>query len=146
MGEATYYIRAMFPEEIDEELAERITNFVEEGQAAHEWWQQHRGCDSWGKFWDRFSEKFPLVTKYLGELVGGDCNNAPAWELNFGRKEDLDILPIAFQWDEFQYSCECWHFASWERFAEFLKTEFGALRAGWVSDEELDPYDNVQMR
>jgi hypothetical protein len=24
--------------------------------------------------------------------------------------------------------------------------EFGALRAGWVSDEELDPYDNIQMR
>lgn len=138
MGEARYYLKALFPEDISEELEEQITEFIMEGQAANDWWQAHRGCPEPQRFWDRFTVKFPVVTEYLGDLVGGDCNNELAGMLDFGNKNELEDIEI-FGY-ELLYSCTCWHFASWNTFAAFLEQKFGAYRVNWLSDEYLDPY------
>lgn len=139
MGEAMYYIKARFSKELTRDQEEQLTNFIVEGQAAHDWWQDHRHCPDAGAFWKRFAEKFPHVTVYLGDLVGGDCNNALAGVLDFGCEDDLEALE--FDYLEFRYHCECWHFATWDRFTEYLKTRFAATSASWLSDEDMDPFD-----
>jgi len=139
MGEAIYYLKAHFPGKITWELKQQLTAFVREGQAANEWWREHRGCPTPEAFWERFVEKFPTIAEYLGSLVGGNCDNALAGVLDFGEEYDLDALE--FDGTEFRYHCTCWHFASWNPFAAFLRSKFGAIRVNWMSDEYMDPFD-----
>lgn len=139
MGEATYYLKALFPEDISEELEEQITEFIKEGQTAYEWWQNHRMCPEPQRFWDRFTVKFPVVTEYLGDLVGGGCNNELSGMLDFGDDNELENIEINDY--ELIYSCTCWHFASWDRFATFLQQKFGAETVNWLSEEDIDPFE-----
>jgi hypothetical protein len=145
MGEATYYLKARFREDISPDLQEQITNFIKEGQAAYKWWQEHRGCPDPTRFWKQFAVKFPVVTEYLGDTVGGDCNNGLAGVLSFGEEKDIDTIaftrrvvispPFVRTSYVFQYSAYVWHLASWDEFATFLEQKFGASRVNWLSDE-----------
>jgi hypothetical protein len=141
MGEATYHLRAEFGVPISDELLERIQAFVAEGIKAGDWWRDHRSWDkpeTLGIFWEQFTKNFPVVTKYLGAAVGGNCNNALAGLIDFGNSEEEVTCRVGLYPSELVFSAYVWHFADWDPFCAFLKSHFGALRAGWLSDEYVN--------
>lgn len=139
MGEAEYYLKARFEsEEKLKELYPKIKEFMYQGAASYDWWQENRGmqCD---KFWVEFKKKFPMVYTYLGDLKNKDCNNGLAGSLDFGSKEDVDFN-LSMNGDVLTYYATVWHFASWYLLKEAI-LKIGAIRAGWISDEDIDPFD-----
>jgi hypothetical protein len=149
MGEATYYLKAYFNSNDDAKRAMvQITPLIEQGIEAQDWWQDHRGMDESERpeFWKQFSERFPAVTEYLGEtrsrnsLVGGDCNNELAGELDFG--SDSDIESLMLNGSEIWYCGYVWHFADWTRLADAFYRA-GAVKVNWISDENMNPFDTI---
>lgn len=141
-----------------------IKTFIEEGINAHEWWQKYRFVDSEDlkhipnitpenndppdsqptnriEFWIMFRSKFLNVYEYLGNLVYKDCNNSLAGNLNFG--EPCDLENLVRDDNIILYSAECWHFANWQNFADFIKTKTNADKVAWVSEEDLDPFECI---
>jgi hypothetical protein len=173
VGEAVYYLKAELPPVADPaaRLAE-IRSFLAEGWAAAEFWQAFRGDPTAGPvrvgfgqvastlngygqeaFWDEFKVRFPQVFDYCRldpHLTYGDKNNALAGQLDFVNPEgpfggELEV------WDEkvgqtLRISGEVWHFADWDRLCRYIKQRWGAMRAGWCSDEytEVDYYALVR--
>jgi hypothetical protein len=159
MGEATYYLKAQFESQAAAEAAvPGIKRLISEGIQAQDWWQNHRRMEHEGKraeFWSGFKEKFPLTTKYLqsfqagccgGEhiLLDDDCNNGPAGFLDFGSDEE-DLEAVNVQGNTVTYYALVWHFARWDPFLNFIASEHGAVKIGWVSDEYLEPFDSILM-
>jgi hypothetical protein len=137
VGEATYHLRAEFAQPISEDLLDRIDQFIVEGINANDWWQRRRDWERMGlrdTFWGEFTHLFPVVTKFLGDKVGGGCDNdLTGWD--FGSDPDDSPPRIGRTPNELIYSAVVWHFSDWDPFCTFLKTHFGAIKAGWVSDE-----------
>ena len=145
MGEATFSLRAEFEskEKLDE-VFEDIKKFIKQGQKSEDFWQKNRHEKGlfwikFGLFWIKFKAEYPDVFEYLGELVNEDNNNslALAGELDFGMyneipEKDENIL---------YFSAVVCHFASWNRFAEFLKKKFQAKKVKWSSDEYDEEYE-----
>jgi len=142
MGEAGYYLTARWNTHDDlDAQKDRITAFLDEGVKAQDWWQEHRRMDA-EPFFKEFESKFPTVFKYLQTCIKlEDPNNEPARVLNFP-DEDVN-LKFANGW--MSLSGIVWHLADWDPFRDFLKSEFGAEAAGWVSDEYLDPWSCIEM-
>lgn len=147
MGSATYYLKARFASKAAALKAKpKVQAFLEEGGLAYAYWQKHRGAFSENEepfSWQHFKKKFPLVSKYLGPLFGGDSNNGLAGIISFGGCDVEDAL--LEHGDELWYSEETWHLADWNPLCRFLETEFGAQATAWVSDEKLDPWDSVNL-
>jgi hypothetical protein len=142
MGEATYYMKG---NNCSEETLEKIREFFKEGARAGDWWQEHRDYELEGRcdqFWSEFEVEFPLVTKYtkcIG-IFGGDCNNDPAGQLDFGDEDEIDDN-LELKGSQMKYSAYVWHFADWNGLMEFLQEEFGLKKCRWLSDENIDPSD-----
>jgi len=148
MGEATYYLKA---NNCTEEALENIRKFILEACEAQDYWQDNRDMEVAGKrkeFWSKFGKKFPLTSKYLKQtksydnkiLYGGDCNNDLAGYLDFGDKEDAEDNLELYD-EQLLYNAYVWHFANWDGFADFLKSEFGLTKVRWISDEYMNPFD-----
>jgi hypothetical protein len=139
MGMATYYLKASFGSESEARLGlKTMRTLLGQGSRAHEFWQENRGSQP-SEFWPEFQRKFPAVWGYLDEkLRGGDCNNALAGELDFGSEEDarenLERRGLMLY-----YSAYVWHCASWDRLVAYAKSVCGAARAGWISEENVEP-------
>jgi hypothetical protein len=148
MGEATYYMKA---NECDYAKMTKIQEFFKEGRLTEDWWQGHRGYEdnkspemNREAFWKIFTDKFPLVTKYLKfiELYGGDCNNSLAGYLEFGRDWEIDEN-FELEDNELRYHALVWHFADWDGLMKYLMKEFGVTNARYISDEYYDPFDGL---
>lgn len=144
MSEDTFYLKARFDSAADlQEKLPAIEAFITEGIHACDYWQVYRS-EPQEEFWSAFTKRFPLVTKYLGDFVGGDCNNALSGLLEFGWGE-------AAAWDlrtdgaVLSYSADAWAHGTWENFALFLETHFGAKRTGWLKGGEVNPLDAVSI-
>lgn len=151
MGEAVYYLKAR---NCTPEALENIRTFLLEAAEAEDWWQEHRDMERHNErdaFWSEFKQKFPLTSKYLHTvkaygrdtmLFGGDCDNDLAGYIDFGNDEaiedDLDFDEVD---GELRYNAMVWHFAQWDGFAKFLKTEYGLKDVRWISDEYMNPFD-----
>lgn len=115
------------------------------------------------RFWMEFHKQFPLTYKYLAApihsrydvakggygdpaaLTGDDANNALSGVISFGDKEALDNLKVednTLLYDEYT-----WHLASWDALCEWLKQEFGAEAADWLSEENatVDYHDMIEV-
>lgn len=141
MGEATYYLKARFNSagELSSKMGE-IKDFFEQGCNAEDYWQTNRDKKP-SEFWPTFKQEFPLIVEYLGDkFVGGDCNNDLAGVLNFGSEEDVDHA-LRHEGAILYYSAYTWHFANWDKIANFLEKYFGAVATNWLSDEHLNPFD-----
>ncbi len=139
MGEARYSLTAKFAsaEEL-EAKKDAILAFFDEGAEAENFWQNCRGLarlespESPDKFWPAFTEKFPNVSMMIADLVGGDCNNALAGELDF---PPIDDRTFETDGNLLYVDGTVWHLCSWNRLCKFLKQHFGAKSATWESDE-----------
>jgi len=159
MGSCMYYLKVR---DCKQDVVESIREFILEGCEAEIWWQDHRDYErikddpekTRAKFWDQFTIKFPIISKYLKFIgkYGGDCNNALAGCIDFGTDEDVEDHLDFTEGDEdkngvvhgeLRYSAEVWHFADWGGFAEFLENEFGVRDARWISEEDMNPYDLI---
>lgn len=167
MGSARYYLKAEFPG-IDTfaRAIPEIRAFLMESVDAYDWWQEHRDLEYDGKrdeFRTAFKAEFPSVYDYL-QLAGhadGDCNNDLSGLLDFGGADDiamyfddLDIPPPCITVSvgtntlivkpkpvEFLYDAEVWHGSNWDYFCTYLMKKFGATRANWISEEDVNPYN-----
>ncbi len=144
MGECNYYLKARFKNRKALDAAvPKFEAFLKEADEAGDFWQKHRGDGNDKAFWDMFIPRFPLVTKYLGKLVGGDSHNGLAGELSFGNEEGY--LAKDKKSPVLCYSEYTWHLASWNRLCDFLKSEFGAIKTNWISEEDIDPMDGLHV-
>ena len=148
IGEAVYYLKA---DNCTKEALENIRKFILEACEAQDYWQDNRDMEVAGKrkeFWSEFKKKFPMTSKYLKQtkslddkkLYGGDCNNDLAGYLDFGDKEDTEYN-LELHDECMLYNAMVWHFANWDGFADFLKSEFGLTKVRWISDEYMNPFD-----
>jgi hypothetical protein len=143
MGEAVYYLKARFKDSkaLDKAMP-KIQKFLTQTGEAQDYWQKNRSGDK-TKFWAGFRKQFPLTTKFLGTAAGGDHNNNLAGVLSFGQDGELKVSdrdPAVLKYNEMT-----WHFANWDGLAIYLCTEYGALRAEWISDEYADPSDGIDI-
>lgn len=153
MGEANYYLKAQFPQDTNMvKVGKEFEKFLLEGKEAYKWWQDNRYLPR-EKFWPLFAEKFPQMYDYLdgvedhyfkGPVRGGDNNNGLAGLLDF--IGDYDAPMDAFKIEVYHIpellhvGREVWHLANWEPFCAYIKRRWGAIRAGWMSDEYFDDY------
>ncbi len=150
MGEAVYYLKATFHNEVTAKQLTAIQDFILEGQKAENWWHEHRHWETKGlrdRFWNEFRMEFPLVTELINDLVGKDCDNLPAGRLDFGTIDDGELPHVSDEDpNDILFSARVWHFANWFPLCGFLKSHFGADRAGWLSDEYItNLYNLVEM-
>jgi hypothetical protein len=165
MGEATYYLKARYPDvPAAETAATQFRVLIREGVRAADFWQAHRGDADRAAFWQGFGEQFPLVADYLrldaeptqgevsiggatpGPLFGGDHNNALAGHLDFGNEGDEDNVSVdGFGEPVLRYSATVWHFAEWDSLAAWLRRVTGATAVAHLSDEYADPFDELAV-
>lgn len=134
MGEANYYLKVIFPHNVNKQ---KVYDFFVEEEKAYYYWQDNRGSEKETVvFWKEFTTQFPIVTKMLNEFVGGDKNNPLAGERSIVAPGNC----LEYRWEgEVLYYCaEVWHFASWDRLCNFLYSEFQADFAHWLSDEYVN--------
>lgn len=142
MGEAIYTLTAKFEsEKAAKDAQPKVKAFLTEVDNAYSFWQKNRGERM--DFWTPFKAQFPMVYKFLaGQTENGrrlevdnDYSNALSGRMSLvGSIEDIGS--VAVHGKILTYSSEVWHFANWRHFDEFMKTEFGALDAVSVSDEQ----------
>lgn len=141
MGSANYYLKARFPVDVDKE---KLYAFFVEGEKAYNYWQNNREQPKETVvFWKEFTTQFPIVSKLISDLVGGDKDNSLAGELSIIAPNHCN----EYGWvnkntsEVLFYCAETWHFASWDRLCTFLCTEFHATSANWLSDEYVNLWD-----
>lgn len=104
------------------------------------------------EFWKAFCSKFPLVVEMLkgvrdpghvkniwnekALVLETDPGNALSGHINFGSEDDLNH---ALSCDKYvlRFEAEVWHMAEWDTLCKFLKKKFGAVKAGWISEEGI---------
>lgn len=141
MGEATYYAKIQYNTEGEVKIIFPIVErFIAEGQKAHDFWQDHR--NNYPTFWAEFKQQFPMVYDYLKEInmVDGDYNNLLAGQLDFG----VDETPEEHG-DCIHFVATVWHFAEWDHWLKFIGRATNAIAIGYVSDENVNPMDAVEM-
>lgn len=143
MVEATFYMRARFANEDAAAAAEpKVREFLEQVGQAYDFWQESRGGPAHA-FWPVFQQRFPdayAFLEYQGK-AGLDCNNALSGSISFGHRAD----ELQRCGDELLFCETVWHLADWGPLCGYLVKSFGAVAAGWVSDEYLDPYSAIEM-
>lgn len=159
MGEAVYYLKAEFPKHVSDDKLKQIESFFLQGSKAHSYWQNNRD-EKPEVFWPEFKKEFPLIHKFLGSPAPkANNNNELADKLCFGNADDVEKIEAVYGYysgglvreyhsdDQLNYSATVWRFANWEPLCNFLKSEFGAERAGYVSDEcaEIDFFSTIVM-
>lgn len=155
MGEARYYMKALFesPEKAEAAVPE-IEKFLKRmAEAADEWQGLREHGDSVeaqketnAKLRARYADVFegldiptpaddkPGEWGSLNYLAGELCSPAE-WEFEISSCGDVVM-----------FSGEVWHFADWDRLGECLKTKFGAIITGWISEEAgADYYGQIVM-
>jgi len=146
MGTAVFHLKARFETEVTEEKLTEVRNFLIEASKAYDYWQANRGSTP-GKFWPTFIKDYPLMTEFLkdNKRLEGDCNNGLSGLMGFGEEEDAkeNLTRVAWRGEEdlITYHAEVWHFADWQPLCEFLKKKFGAVKAGWLSEEYAEEQD-----
>jgi len=151
MNELTNYSKVAF-KSVKEAKAklEPIQSFYREGIKACNYWEGHRKKEP-TEFWPEFKKQFPLVYKYLDlpktkATVNNkcDCNNALAGRLDFGEEDTIEMM--CANGNQIWYSATVWYFADWTPLMKFIEKEFGAVATGWVSDEDIDYFDLIDMQ
>ena len=143
MGEATYYLIAEFETEEEAELAEARARVVLDDLVEFENdWQKIRG-DSERPEKERHNKllkKHPLVDNFI-RLPDIDKND-PNMNYLAGKCEMNDDYAMHLIGTGIHLSCTVWHFATWNNIENFF-FRLGAGRAGWFSDESMDPFELV---
>ncbi len=145
MGEATYYLKATFPAGVDMGKIEEIVNkFCKEMARFDDAWQDIR--HSAGTPMERamnLKAQFPQVWEGLKldrlEIKPDDVVlNEFAGELDM--TEDFNLY---VEGNVVKLHDTVWHMATWGPLAEWFES-IGATKATWLSDEELDPFSEME--
>lgn len=160
MGECNYYLKARFPTAERAGMAiPRLTELLGQGEAAYEYWQNSRSGSHVGEqgrqppsaetFWAGFRDRFPLVHRYLRELADTpDWNNGLAGQLScmVDPRDPRRVDPRASLDREgntlLLKLSGIWHVADLGRLERYLVEALGAVGAGSISEEDLDPGDD----
>jgi len=150
MGEAIYYMKAKWPSaKAANEVAPKVEEFLIRMAEAENRWQETRNGGTEAEASRRV--EFPDVYSALHleiptkGIFAGDYSNYCAGILSspYGK----DCYDFEVEGDEIRFCGEVWHFADWGPLANALKETFGAISAGWLSDEyEVDYYDLIELR
>ena len=143
MGEARYYLKAKIPNLSSKR--DEIKEFFVEVYRAEEYFHENTGTVR-ESFWAEFAKMFPATCDLLKDVVyngkhvlGGDISVLYGL-LCYSDTMSMDTDPlIDCAGDQLKYSAEVWHFADWDPIVPYLKRRWGATRAGWLSDEWVDP-------
>lgn len=158
MGEATYYMKIKFKtSRLAIDALPKIREFLHQGAQAHDYWQLNRykyydknhpkynetTVDSNFQFWENLRNKFPIIYEYLSEMdLSDDYNNALAGLLDFGDEESIN-RSIFVRKKYVLYSARVWHFADWSYIGKYICAHFGALDFKFISDEYLNPFNEI---
>ena len=150
MGECTYYFKAQFKSDTAAKKAlPKIQKFLLENLKAQDFWQANRGeSPTQEVFWEQFKEKFPITTAYLKSfnMLDGEKNNGLAGRLDLcSYPENVEYIQL--DGSVIGYTAnDVWHFADWSPLAEFLKTQFGAIKVAISSEENgCGSLDSLQL-
>lgn len=144
MGSAIYYAKWKYETKAKAKKAfSKISAFIEETGNAHDYWQANRGKTPI-VFWPEFKQKFPNCYEFLSNyhLAGGDCNNALAGIISVGD----ECSEIEHDGLEVRYASETWHFADWDPIVSWLVLKTKAESSGWLSDENANLFNCIEMK
>jgi len=144
MGEATYYLIAVFDTEEEAELAgmrARVT--LDDLVKFEDDWQNIRGGQKRAveERHEELLKKHPLVAKFieLPDIKEGDSNmNYLAGKCEMNEEYNMHQIGTGVH-----LSCTVWHFATWDNIENFF-FRLGAEKAGWFSDEHIDPFELLE--
>lgn len=159
MGECNYYLKARFPTTEGAGAAvPRLNELLGQGEAARAYWQDarphplreaHQQAPSAEAFWAGFSERFPLVHRYLRELAGTpDWNNGLAGQLSclvdprVSRRGDPSASLVQDGDTLLLKLSGIWHCAELGRLQRYCVEDLGAVAAGSISQEALEYYED----
>ncbi len=141
MGEARYYAKVKFGSEKQaQEALPKIEAFLKRVSEAENDWQSNRNG---GKESDDVRrQKFPEVFEYL--KIETPENDRPPDYSNYcagllDSPLSHDDGEIFIRDNYVLFSGTLWHFAQWEPLMLAMKEHFGAIDAGYVSDEYAEP-------
>ena len=141
MGEAVYYGRVKFesPEKAEEALP-KIEEFLKMMRDAEDRWQALRGSQKNDeKLRIEFQEVFELLKLDRPVDEDGPFENSYmnylAGELDSPYERECSELIV--YGDSVVFCGFVWHLADWSRLMRGLKDRFGAIDAGWISDENV---------
>lgn len=147
MGEARYYAKVKFvSEEQAQEALPKIEAFLKRVSEAKNDWQGNRNGGKEAD--DARRQRFPEVFEYLKLEPPESKNGRPPDYSNYCA--GLLDSPLSSDDGEIFVRDNCvlfsgtvWHFANWESLMDAMKEHFGAVNAGYVSDEytESDLYE-----
>lgn len=146
MGSANYYLKARFTsEDRAKEQLPKVQEFFRQVGKAYDFWQKNRCTPDQVAFWRAMRRDYPQAYDFLDfqERAGGDHNNALSGCISFGDENAAENFEI--DGDGIRYYEDTWHFADWDPLCDYLVARFGALKAGWVSDEYLNPFDSIHV-
>jgi hypothetical protein len=148
VGECNYYLQARFVSpQVAEEALPKLVSLLGQGQEAYDYRQGSRDIiKPAGKrptpkeFWTHFQEAFPLVTRYLGKLVGiENWNIGLAGQLGCLVRSDAQRAHLQRQGDVLRLTLrDIWHCTEMDRLERFFTAELGALVVNWASEERLE--------
>lgn len=142
MGEATFYLKAEFENEHDANQAYTIAQKVfEDLMNFQNDWQKIRDGTPVIDMHNKLLKDHKLVALFISlpepkeddrgmNYLAGNCEMPEDFELKIAE-------------NEIYLSAYVWHLATWDNIQEFF-FKLGAIRCGWVSDEYLDPWENVE--
>jgi len=132
MGEATFYLKAVFKdEETAKAVFEQFKPLLEDLVEAYEFWQRNRGKMPVRKLVKILSQRPSWVlVRNKAKVIEEDDK----W-LNFlaGELEMAPDFQLELEGNQILLSCYVWHLATWDGIADWLRMQGG--KAGWVSDE-----------
>jgi len=138
LGEATFYLKAEFP---DEEAAEKALGVIKEilQDVADCWeeWQEIRDelDKSVKERHERLMSNHPLAARFLRLPEPDESDEFMNYLAGYLEiTHDFELFRkgnVLFLYDT------VWHLGSWDNIAE-LFAKFGAKRVGWISDEWID--------
>jgi hypothetical protein len=136
MGSTNYYLKARFASvEAAATALPLVEDFIRQCQEAEIWTDENQGQD----MPTMLAGKFPLAHAFC-DFYGGNVNDS---HFGFG----TDEMPFLDEADKavILFTAEVWHMLSWERFCDYLVKHFGAVTAKYISDEEANYFDCVQV-
>lgn len=140
MGSCVYYAKWKYRNAKKAQEALPIINaFLKEAYEAHDYWQKNRGTKS-EDFWAGYKSKFPSCYAFMkaNKKTDGNCNNELSGLLSVGDfaifEGEVDRLAIGET--EVTFNAETWHMADWSPWVLYIKNYTGALKSGWLSEED----------
>ena len=146
MGSATYYLKAEYPTGVDvQKICDEAKKFLLEAARLEDAWQASRlGSTSPSQRAAELKAAFPQVWEelHLDDIRIPEDDKG----MNFlaGQLCINEELNIEAEGDTIKLSDEVWHFADWDRIANYFMAH-GAIKVRWVSDEvlDVDPFDSL---